>query len=157
MICILDIFYESYNQLMAIFNYICFAALVVLIAYLFITTAMGQIWAKPYKGYSITAIVSIITLLGLHFSLEAFGISLLVPPNQTYYFVEFMHFIQYIASISVVIIGTILFLAVVIGKFDGAYNKVAMSALVALILLGIIHWYVEDTFGVLIIFPPTLW
>ncbi|MHA1266176.1 MAG: hypothetical protein ACTSRS_13165 [Candidatus Helarchaeota archaeon] len=149
---------DSYSQIAAICNFIAFGALCVCIAYLFITAALGQIWQKPYKGYSAGALLFIIVLLLTHFLLkDSYGIYILLPPVNTLYFTEFMHVIQYLASVGVIVLGTFFCLFGVLRFFDKSYGKACMSCLTWLIILFIIHYYIHDEFGVLIILPPTLW
>ena len=157
MLYIFDLAGDVYSSAMAVVNYICFAALCCCIAIVFVSGAIGQ-FDKYYKHLAVGGILGIVVLVVIHIIiLDNLGIPLLVPPIGTIYFTEFMHIIQYLASFAVIILGAVIFVAAFLSKLDHSYGKLFTSALMFLVVLIIIHMYVRDEFGVLIIFPPNLW
>jgi small basic protein len=89
--------------------------------------------------------------------LQYLGIPLLVPPIGTLYFTEFMHVIQYFATFAVIILAAVIFGTALLSRLDKSYSKTFMSALLFLIVIVVIHWYIFDNFGIPLIFPPNLW
>ena len=157
MLNLLNIIGESYSLAMAVINFACFGSVCVCIGYLFVAAALGM-FDKKYKGIAFSALLWVIIMFVLHFILlETFGIPVLLPPVDTLFFTEFMHVIQYIASFSLVIVTAFIFVMVALSRADKSYNHSVVSALIYLGLLIIIHFYVEDNFGIKIIFPPNLW
>jgi len=152
-----DVIVESYNQILAIVNYICFAAVIICCVYIYCVLVIGQV-ERFYKHLAISALIILIVLVIIHFvMLDSFGIPLIVPPVNTLYFTEFMHVMQYIASVAIIILCAIIFLTAVLSKIDHFYGRTFMSAFLCLIVLLVIHFYIEDMFGIRLIFPPNLW
>ncbi len=142
---------------MAIANFVCFGAVCVCAVIIFVMVTLGQ-FNRYHRTIAFSTLLVLISLIVIHIVLvENFGITLLVPPINTLYFTEFIHVIQYLASITVVILAAIVFLMAALSRVDNWYQHGFVSGVAYLILLGIIHWYVLDNFGIPIIFPPTLW
>jgi len=156
MIYLLDIIVDSYSQFMAIINFVCFGSVCICIAYIFVVVALGQL-SYWYKRLAIGAVVTLVVLFSLHFILADFGITLLVPPVNTIYFTEFMRIIQYIASVSIVLVATYVFVAAALSRADKRYSQGVVSGMIYLAILVIIHLYILENFGIKIIFPPNLW
>lgn len=160
MLYLLDVAGDGYSYALAIMNFIAFGSLCALIAYIFCAAAFGLLTnqAKYARGLFYGSIFMVFILFTLHYLLlENFGIPVLVPPVGTPYFTEFMHVIQYIASISVIAIGAIIFITAALSKVDGFYGKFTVSGIIYLGILLLIHMYVEQETGIKIIFPPNLW
>jgi hypothetical protein len=154
---LLDLAGGTYSQIMAVVNFICFGSLCGCAAYVFVAVVLGH-FSNQYKRYAMSALVAFGVLLIIHFTLlEHTGITLLVPPVDTPYFTAFIHVIQYLASISVVVLAAATFLMAVLSRLDKAYHHGFVNGVIYLIILAVIHWYVFDNFGIQIIFPPTLW
>ncbi|MHA1130355.1 MAG: hypothetical protein ACTSQI_15145 [Candidatus Helarchaeota archaeon] len=157
MLVLLDWAGETYSQFMAIVNYICFGAVCVCLVIVFVMITLGQ-FSHYHKTLAISTLTVAILLIMIHWILvNNFGITLLVPPIGTPYFNEFMHVVQYISSIMVVILAAFTFLMAVLSRVDHWYQHGFVSGFAYLILLGLIHWYILDNFGIPLIFPPTLW
>ncbi len=154
---VFDLAGDIYSSTMAVVNYICFAALCCCCVIAYLSSAIGQ-FRGSYKGLAVGSVLTIIVLFVTHYILlDNFGIPLLVPPIGTIYFTEFMHIIQYLATFSVIILGALIFATALLSKLDGSYGHAFTSAVMFLIVLIIIHYYINDSFGVPIIFPPNLW
>jgi hypothetical protein len=157
MIYLLDLAGDMYSSLMAIVNYVCFAALCGCCVVVYIAGVIGQL-QHFYKHMAVVAIMIIVVLFVVHyFMLENLGIPLLVPPIGTPYFTDFMHIIQYLATFAVVILGAVIFVTALLSRLDHLYGHAFMSALLFLIVIVIIHYYINDNFGVPLIFPPNMW
>ena len=154
---LLDIAGDVYSATMAVVNYICFAALCGCCVIVYVSGVIGQ-FDRYYKHLAVGGIIAIVLLFVIHYILlDNFGIPLLVPPIGTIYFTEFMHIIQYIATFAVVILGATIFITALLSKLDHFYGHAFTSALLFLIVIIILHYYINDNFGVPLIFPPTLW
>jgi hypothetical protein len=157
MLELLDVVGETYSLICAIGNYIAFGSLVLCCLYVFWASTVGQI-SKGYKQAAIVALIWVCVLIGIHvYFSEALGIPIIVPPVESGFFLVFMRVIQYFASIAVILLCAILFIAAVLKNFDGKYGQYLVSALLFLIILIGLHMYILDEFGVAIIFPPNLW
>jgi hypothetical protein len=157
MLYIYDLAGDIYSSAMAVVNYICFATLCFCCVIVYLASAIGQFHGS-YKGLAVSGLLSIIVLVVIHIILlDNFGIPLLIPPIGTIYFTDFMHIIQYLASFAVIILGALIFATAFLSKLEGSYGHVFVSALMFLIVLIIIHTYINDEFGIPIIFPPNLW
>ena len=155
---ILDFAGESYSQVMAIVNFVCFGAFIFCATYIFVMAALGQFQAKPYKYFFFSSFLVLIVLLIIHFGLlETYGIPLLVPPVGTPYFTEFIHVMQYVASVAVVILGALVFVTAALTRIDPGFQKGVVSTLSVLVILLVIDYYIQDNFGIKLIFPPNLW
>ena len=157
-IILADIAQDSYDYVMAIINYVCFGSVCACAVILCIMLIIGQ-WDYWYKRLATGALIALITLFVIHFWLEAeVGIPLIVPPVDTVYFTEFMHVIQYIASISVLILGGYVFACGALKLVDNhQFGRAFMGGIFALGIIIILHGYLLDNFGILLIFPPNLW
>ncbi|MHA1649414.1 MAG: hypothetical protein ACTSYB_04390 [Candidatus Helarchaeota archaeon] len=157
MFYLLDMVQETYSQVMAIINYICFGAFVLCCVFFYITAVVGQ-FDRYYRHMAVGSLIGIVVLLILHFAfLDWLKIPLIVPPLDTPYFLEFMHVLQYIASLMVVILVAVIFIFAVLRQLDYYYKHAFVSAFIYLIIILTIHWYLEENFGILLIFPPNLW
>ena len=157
MLEVVDIVGETYKQVQAIVSYGCFTMVIICCVYLYCVVVIGQV-QRFYKHLAVGLGIVLILLFGIHFyMLETFGIPLIVPPIGTLYFTEFMHVMQFIASIAILLLCGIIFGTAVLSKLDHFYGRTFMSAFLCLIVLVVIHFYIADNFGVLLIFPPNLW
>jgi len=148
--------YDFYEPILAVVNFICFGALLVCCAILFLSVALDQL--TGIKKMTMPALITIIVLFIIHGVLLAeVHIPLLVPPIGTLYFTEFLRIIQYLASITILLLGAYIFLCAAIRQIDAGYGKRFMTGIAFLILLLVVHQYVLDEFGIPIIFPPTMW
>ncbi len=158
MLQLFDLAQDSYNQILAIVNYICFGSVCFCVVVLFVAILIARLdwW---YKHIATAALIALITLFVVHFwLLGEVGIPLIVPPVDTIYFTEFMHIIQYIVTITVVVVGAYIFGAAALKLVDEyQFGKAFMSGLFYLILMLFIHGYFEQNFGIKLIFPPNLW
>jgi len=157
MLYLLDIADETYSSVMAVVNYVCFAALCGCCVVVYFAGVIGQL-QNYYKGIAVGAIIGVIVLLVInYFFIQYLGISLLVPPIGTPYFTDFMHVIQYLASIAVVLLAIVIFATALLSKLDRYYSHTLMSALLFLFVIVGLHFYIYNIFGILLIFPPNLW
>ena len=157
MLIIMDLGTEVYNPILAVVNYICFASLILCCLFIYLTATIGQI-AKGYKQAAMVAFIWVCILIGVHsYMVTYFGIPLLVPPLGTPYFIDFMHVIQYITTITVLLLACFFFIVVLLKQFSSEFGKHAFSALIFLFLLIGLHTYVLAEFGVPLVFPPNLW
>lgn len=157
MLFLLDVFSDTYNGILAVVNFVCFAAVILCCVFIYIAGVVGQ-FERYYKHLAVSAIIGLITLFLIHFYMvENLGIPLILPPVGTPYFTEFMHIMQYLASVAVIILGAFLSVMMVLKYIDRYYSRSFMNALLFLIVIVVIHIYLEDTFGVKLIFPPNLW
>ncbi|MFX1293374.1 MAG: hypothetical protein ACFFD2_00750 [Promethearchaeota archaeon] len=148
---------DSYNQILAIANFLCFGAVCLCVVAIFIIITVGQFIGK-YKSIALISLFILICLFTIHFILlDLTGIPLLVPPVKTIYFTEFMHILQYIASFAVLILGVIIFTMAALSRLDKGYQHYLISGVISLIILLLIHYYLFESFGIQLIFPPTLW
>jgi len=148
---------DFYSPIMAVINYVCFVSLVVCCLYVYWAATIGQI-SKGYKQAAVVALLWICILIGLQVYLTStFGITLIVPPINTPFFTEFMHVIQFLATIAVVLLGAIIFILALLKNLSSEYGKQMVSAIIFLIILISIHSVLVSEFGVPLIFPPNLW
>lgn len=142
---------------MAVINYICFGSLVGCCVYIYWAAMIGQV-SKSYKQLAVGALIYVCILIGVHSVLVTeFGITLLMPPIETPYFIEFIRVIQFLASVAVVLLAAFIFAAAALKNIAKEYGKHAVSALIFLVILIFLHnWVLEQT-GVPLIFPPNLW
>jgi hypothetical protein len=151
MLQLLDVVGDSYSMVLVIVNFSCFGAVISL-------SVIAYCLSVIYRKAPIPWLLSLIILFVIHFiMLDNLGIPLIVPPVNTPYFTEFMHIMQYIASIAILLLCAIIFITAVLSKLDKFYGRTFMSAFLCLIILVVIHYYIEENFGVLLIFPPNLW
>ena len=154
---ILDLAEEAYSSIMIVVNFICFGALCLCITFIFVVWTIGQ-YDGAYKHVAHGAFLLVIGLLVIHYITSTyFGIPLVVPPMGTPYFAEFMHIIQYVVTIAFVFLLIALFILGIVSRLDHFYSHPFMSACIAFVILVGLHFYVADQFGVMLIFPPTLW
>lgn len=152
-----DIANDAFAQFMVIVNYVCFGLLVGACLYIYWAAMIGQV-TKPYKQAAVGAFIGVCVLIGLHSVLVTkFGITLLVPPIGTPYFMDFIRVIQFLASVAVVLLATFIFVAAALKNLAKEYGKHLMSALIFLGILILLHNYVLEETGVPLIFPPNLW
>ncbi len=157
MLYLLDLVQESYSQVMAIINFICFGAFFACCVFFYVAVVIG-IFDYYTKHVATTSLIVIITLLITHFvMLDNLGIPLIVPPIGTIYFTEFIHVMQYIASIAVVVLLACIFLLALLSRFDRRYQHQFVSAFLMLVVIGMLHVYILDNFGIPLIYPPNLW
>lgn len=157
MFYILDVVQDTYSAVLATVNFICFAMVMLCAVYIFVIVVMGQ-FSGWYKHLAVGAIATFATLLIVHFyMIDTFGIPLILPPMNTPYFVEFMHIIQFIATIAVLILGAYIFAVATLKNIDRYYGRQMVSAVLCLIILIAIHMYLYDAFGIQLIFPPDMW
>ncbi len=152
-----DFIADFYNQTWAVVSYIFFGSVVVSCLYIYWAAMVGQI-AKGYKQAAIVALMWVCILIGVHVYLtQAFHMPILVPPIGSPFFTEFMHVIQFLASMAVVFLFGFLCIVMVLKNVAGEYGKHVMSALIFLAILFFLHQFIVGQFGIPLIFPPTLW
>jgi len=157
MLYLLDIAGEMYSSVMAVVNYVCFGAICACCVVVYFAVVIGQ-FQNHYKGVAVGTTIGIVILLVInYFFIKYLGISLLVPPIGTPYFTDFMHVIQYLASIAVVLLAIVIFATALLSKLDRYYSHTLMSAVLFLFVIVGLHFYIYNNFGILIIFPPNLW
>jgi small basic protein len=157
MLYLLNLVGDTYSSVMAVVNYVCFAALCGCCVIIYIAGVVGQ-FHHYYKTMAVGSFLLVVVLCVIHyFLLQNLGIPLLVPPVGSPYFTEFMHVIQYLVTLAVVILGGVIFGTALLSRFDRFYSHAFMSALMFLIVLVGIHYYIFDSFGIPLIFPPNLW
>ena len=156
MLYLLDLAGDIYSSVMAVVNYICFTAFCACCVIIYVAGAIGQ-FHSYYKSMAIGSFLTVVVLLVAHFSLQNFGITILVPPIGTPYFTEFMHVIQYLVTIAVVILVIVIFATALLSRLDRYYTSALRSAVIFLIVLICLHYYIYDNFGISLIFPPNLW
>jgi hypothetical protein len=153
----MDIGGDIYSPILATVNFICFGALLVCCLLVYFGVTVDQ-FKNQYKHVTPGALLTLIFLLVLHYILvDSLHIPLLVPPLNTPYFTAFLRVIQYLASIAFVLLLAVLFLLAVVGRFDKRYSEKFTSSFIYWVILVIIHAYLQSEFGILLIFPPTLW
>ena len=148
---------EFYDPFMAVVNCVCFVSLVVCCLYLYWAATVEKV-AKGYKQVAVGALVWICSLIGFHvYLIGAFGISLIVPPLNTPFFTEFMHVIQFLATIALVVLCAIIFIFAAVKNLIREYGHLVVTAIIFLVILVCIHFVLVSEFGVPLIFPPTRW
>ena len=118
MFYLLDVAQDSYNQILAIVNYVCFGSVCFCVVILFIAIVISRLdwW---YRHLVTGALITLIVLFVVHFwLLGEVGIPLIVPPVDTIYFTEFIHVIQYIVTITVVVAAAYVFAAAALKLID---------------------------------------
>ena len=157
MLFVMDLGTTVYDSVMAVVNYICFASLILCCLYIYLTATIGQI-AKVYKQAAIVAFIWVCILIGVHsYMVTYLGIPLLVPPLGTPYFVDFMHVIQYIMTLAVILLFAFCAIVILLKQLSSEFGKHAFSGLIFLFFLIGLHIYIQAEFGVPLIFPPTMW
>ncbi len=157
MMYVWDAIGDSYSVIMAIVNYVCFGAFI-LCCVLFYAVVVIGLFDRYYKHVAVSTMIIIIILIIIHWiALDNFGIPILVPPLGTPYFIDFMHIMQYIASVSIVLLLAAIFIFAILGRFDYFYQRQFSGAFIYFVILIVLHFYLEDTFGIKLIFPPNLW
>ena len=157
MIFLLDFVQDVYSQVMAIVNYVCFGAVCLCFLYIYVAYTIGQ-FNGYYKHGAVGSFVIVVVLFGIHFyMLETFQIPLIVPPLETPYFTDFFRPIQGIASISLIVLLCAIFTLAPLSRVDSYYGRSLVSAIICLIVMIVIHFWLEENFDILLIFPPNLW
>jgi hypothetical protein len=155
----LDFTSDVYSTVLKIMNTICFLLLVVCFAYLAILLGLVHLdRIKDYKDKrAITvALGYIFGAIALHLLLlEYTGISLLVPPTDVPFFLEFMRYVQLAAFIGLAILVMIFFVTVTIKPFKRSMGEIAFVSFVCIIFLVCINWWLFEEFGVLLLQPLT--
>lgn len=129
MIEVMDFAGDFYSPFMAVINYVLFCSLMICCLYVYWAAIVGQV-AKGYKQVAVVAFIWVCILIGVHLYLvDAFGITLLVPPVGTPFFTEFMHIIQFFASIAVVLLFAFVCITALLKNFAKEYGKYMVSAL----------------------------
>lgn len=154
---VMDLGTVVYDSVLAVVNYICFASLILCCLYIYLAATIGQI-AKVYKQAAVVAFIWVCILIGMHsYSVNYLGIPILVPPIGTPYFEEFLHVVQFIMTLAVLLLFGFFAIMALLKQLSSEFGKHAFSALIFLIFLVGLHVYISAEFGVPLIFPPGMW